>query len=139
MCLEPLILAGWLLTQNYSGVSVHKTNLDAAALEVQTCERGAGLDFKATTSGLYGVALQYGLSTTVHGWTITATPKAGLAYVDHHVREQAHPGNFELGGQVLIGRERWRIGAEYWHISNAYTSRPNGGLDLLMFQAGWIF
>jgi hypothetical protein len=138
MCLEPLLLAGWLLTQTLSG-SVPKTNLDAGVLEVQTCERGIGLDLKASTSGLYGLAVQYGLSTTLGGWTITLTPKAGLAYVDHRIWEERSPGNFEAGGQLLIGRNRWRIGAEYWHISNAYLGRPNYGLDLVMLQGGWIF
>lgn len=138
MCFAPLILAGVLLTQNYSG-SVPKTNLDGGMIEAQTCERGAGLDVKASTSGLYGLALQYGYSLDFNGWTVTATPKAGLAYVDHQVKEQKHPGNFEVGGQVLFGRDRWRIGLEYWHISNAYTAHPNSGLDLLMIQTGWTF
>jgi len=138
MCLKPLILIGWLLTQNFGGHNFN-TNLDAAAVEVQTCESGPGLDVKAATSGLYGVAVQYGFTTTRNGWTFTATPKLGVAYVDHQAKEQAHPANFELGGQLLFGRDRWRIGAEYWHISNAHTSVPNLGIDLLILQTGWIF
>lgn len=136
-CFEPLLLAGWLLTQNLAGGPT--TNLDAGVLEVQTCERGLGLDLKASSSGLYGLAAQYGLSTTSHGWTVTLTPKAGLAYVDHRVAEQDSRGNFEVGAQLLIGRDRWRIGVEYWHLSNAYLGQPNAGLDLVMVQLGWTW
>lgn len=136
-CLEPLILAGWLFTQSLEGGPA--TNLDGGVLEMQTCERGLGLDLKASTSGLYGLAAQYGLSTTQQEWTVTLTPKAGLAYVDHRVWEQDSRGNFQLGAQLLIGRDRWRIGVEYWHISNAGLGEPNAGLDLMSLQLGWTW
>ena len=138
MCWAPLLLVGWLVTQHWSGYSP-KTNLDGAVIEVQSCERGIGLDVKASTSGLYGLAAQYGLTTSLDGWTVTVTPKAGVAYVDHRVVEQASPGNFQVGGQLLFGRERWGVGAEYWHLSNAGLGRPNSGLDLVLCQVGWVF
>lgn len=141
MCLAPLILAGMLLTQDFN--TTHnvrpKTDFNGAMIEAQTCERGAGLDLKASASGLYGLALQYGAGLDVHGWSITLTPKAGLAYVNRHTWEEAHPFNFEVGAQLLIGRDRWRVGVEYWHISNAYTSRPNHGIDTIAIQTGWTF
>lgn len=141
MCLAPLILAGLLITQDFNTTANPraKTDFNGAMIEAQTCERGAGLDLKASSSGLYGLALQYGAGLDLDGWAITITPKAGLAYVSRSNWEQAHPWNFEVGGQVLIGRDRWRIGFEYWHISNAYLSRPNTGIDTLAIQTGWIF
>lgn len=138
MCLAPLILAGYLLTQNFSG-SIPKTNLDGSVIELQTCEAGIGLDAKASSSGLYGVGLQYGFKFPLGPLSLTLTPKAGLAYIDRPNREQAHPGNFEVGGSVLFGYGRARVGLEYWHISNAYTARPNHGHDLFIIQTGWTF
>jgi hypothetical protein len=136
MCLAPLILAAYLMTLDVGG-STPNTNLDGGVLSVQTCERGVGVDAKASTSGLYGLALQYGLGAEIQNWSITMTPKMGVAYVDHRVWEQSGSSNFELGWQVLAGQDRWRVGVEYFHISNAYLSQPNYGLNMLMVQVGW--
>lgn len=81
--------------------------------------------------------MQYGLGTEIKQWSVTMTPKIGVAYVDRRVWEQSGRENFELGWQVLAGQDRWRIGVELWHISNAYLSQPNYGLNMLMVQVGW--
>lgn len=137
LCLAPLVLAGFMQTIE---TSWHKTtNLDGAVLEVQTCDRGLGLEVKASSSGLYGLGMQYGFQATSGPWSITALPKAGLSYVDHPVYELPQRTQFELGAQILVGYERFRIGVEYWHLSDAGMKQPNIGLDMVIVQTGWRF
>lgn len=137
MCLAPLVLLGWMLTMYPN--QYHTTNLNGGLLEVQTCERGAGMDLKMSTSGLYSMQMQYGFSRELAGLVVTLTPKAGGGYADVLPAELQSKLNFSLGFQVLVGRDRWRAGVEYWHLSNAGLGEKNDGLDLLTMQAGWTF
>lgn len=138
MCLAPLILAGALIMTHF-GAHHHPTDFSGGALIMQTCETGLALDVKASTSGLYGLGLAYGVTLPLGPLSLTLTPKAGLAYIDRPTWELAHPGNFEVGGSALLGYGRARVGLEYWHMSNAHTARPNSGLDLFVLETGWTF
>lgn len=138
ICLAPLVLIGHLLTIQ---TPWHKTaNLDGQVLDVQSCETGLGLHAKASTSGLYAIGPHYGW--TWHPgerWSLTLQPRMGLSYVDHPVKALPMRTQFELGTQVLIGYDRWRIGVGYVHFSNAGLRSPNTGLDLIELLAGVAF
>ena len=137
MCFAPLLLVGYLLTVQTSWH--HTTSFDAPMGELQTCETGAGMDIKASASGLYGLGLQYGWTWHDDRRSLTIQPKAGLSYVDHPEPALPLRTQFEVGLQLLFGYDRWRLGVEYWHLSNAGLKEPNIGLDLLVVQSGWTF
>lgn len=137
MCWAPLVLIGYLFTMQ---TAWHRTpSENGTLLEVQSCERGIGVDAKASSSGLYGLGLQYGLGSQRGDWSVTLLPKAGLSYIDHPNPALPLRTQFEVGAQLLVGYQRFRIGVEYWHLSNAGLRAPNIGLDLLAIQTGWIF
>lgn len=139
MCLAPLLLVGHMLTIE-TGAHQVKENQDSQMIEVQSCERGLGFDAKASINGYYGFGLQYGFGLLdVGDWTLTLQPKAGLSYVDHPVYELPQRGQFEVGGQLLLGYKNFRVGVEYWHLSNAGMTKPNIGMDFLVLQTGWRF
>jgi len=137
-CLAPVILLAYALTmQTAAGTN---SNVNGYVAEVQTCSRGLGIDVKASTAGLYGLGLQYGIPiVTVHGVTLTVLPKAGLSGSSEPRRELPMGGQFEVGAQALLEYHKFVIGLEYWHLSNGGLKSPNIGLDLLLFQTGYKF
>lgn len=137
MCLEPLLLAGYLWTVQPN--KYHTSYLDGAFLNVQTCERGLGLDLKVTQHGVGALSAQYGLQITEGLWSLTVTPQAGVGYLDHHVPELASRVNFSLGFHIMAGYERYRLGVVYWHQSNAELGYPNAGLDMVAVMTGLHF
>lgn len=137
MCIAPVVLLGYLLTIQTPWH--HTTSFDAPMIEVQTCETGFGMDVKASTSGLYGLGLQYGFTWRDTHRSLTLQPKAGFSYVDHPEPALPLRTQFEVGAQLLFGYDRVRLGLEYWHLSNAGLKEPNTGLDLIVIQTGWVF
>jgi hypothetical protein len=132
------MLMGYALTVQ---TPFHKTaNVDGVVIEAMTCEQGIGLNAKASSAGLFGFGLQYGLplleNTPV---TLTVLPKAGLSYTTIERKELPMTGQFEVGAQLLAGYGKFRAGLEYWHLSNAGLQDPNTGLDMLILQTGWQF
>lgn len=141
-CFAPLVLVGFALTMDHNALGhSHKTgDANGTVLEVQTCETGLGMDVKASTAGLYGMGLQYGLPLYKGSqWSVTALPKAGLSYTSTPRHELPMQGQFEVGAQLLVGYDAFRVGLEYWHLSNAGVHSPNIGLDMLVLQTGWRF
>jgi hypothetical protein len=152
LCLAPVVLMGYMAT---SGViakvdpNTQTTTGSGTMLEVMTCEKGWGLDAKASTNGLYGVDLQYGFQYKPNDFSVTFLPKLGLSYVDHPVSELPQRTQFGLGGHVLFGYKDFRVGLELWHLSNGKAmglaisedarSQSNVGLNLLSVQMGWVF
>lgn len=143
LCFAPLVLLGQVLTMDHNalGHSHHMTsNVNAPMVEVMTCEKGPGLDLKASTAGLFGVGLQYGFALHESAtWSLTVLPKAGLSYTDKPRHELPMTAQFEVGWQLLVGYGNYRAGLEYWHLSNAGIQQPNIGLDMLVVQTGWRF
>jgi hypothetical protein len=137
MCLSPVILLGYLLTVQ---TAWHQTTtMDAPMIEVQTCETGLGAAANVSASGLAGLVGQYGWQWRVGDWSATIQPKAGLSHAMQPVYELPAQTQFQLGMGLLVGYQRWRIGLEYQHLSNAGLASPNIGLDLLAIQSGWAF
>lgn len=137
VCWAPLLLMGAALTVQ---TPWHQTTqMDAGIVEVQTCEKGWGLDAKASTQGVYGADVQYGFVYHTGEWMLGLLPKGGVSYVDHPVYELPSRTQFGVGAQALLGYGRARLGVEYWHLSNAFTRDPNIGMDLLLIQTGWRF
>jgi hypothetical protein len=142
VCLAPVVLAGYVYASDfYTKVNpqTSATTGHGQIVEVQTCERGIGLDLKATTNGLYGGGLQYGFVYDRGSWSASFIPKAGLSYVDHPVRELPQRFQFGVGAQVLVGYQRVRMGVELWHLSNAGFTYPNIGLNNIAIMGGWVF
>lgn len=138
LCLAPLFLAGYLHTLPVP--TKYQTNVDAAVVEIQSCETGPGVHAKATSSGLYGVGIQYGLTWHPTPRTsMTFQPRGGLSYADHPVRELPQQTQMEVGAQVLLGLDQYRVAVEYWHLSNAGMRQPNIGLNMLIFMGGITF
>lgn len=138
LCLAPLVLMGYALTMQTSWH--HSENVNAHMIEVQTCEKGLGMDAKASTAGLFGLGLQYGFTLVEsEKFSLTFLPKAGLSYTTVPRSELPMTGQFEVGAQFLVGYEDFRVGLEYWHLSNAGLQKPNIGLDMLVVQTGWRF
>jgi len=138
LCFAPIVLLGFATTIE---TSWHKTpNEDGTVIEIQTCDKGIGIDVKLSMSGLYGIAVQYGLQKDVgNGVTIALLPKAGASYVDHPNEALPSRTQFEVGAQLLVGYGRYRFGVEYWHMSNAGMEYPNVGQDMVIFQTGFKF
>lgn len=146
LCLAPVVLIGSLSPTNLIGS--HKTQglPGAAILEVQTCDTGLGLDAKAGTNGLYGADIQYGFTfEPARPFRVSFIPKLGVSYADHPILEVPQRTQFGLGAQILLGYEDFRIGLEWWHLSNGsglglnVSDRPNYGLNLIALQTGWVF
>lgn len=137
VCFEPLLLAGYLLTLQPN--ATHVSRLDAPLIEMQSCERGVGLDARAATSGVFGLMGQYGFQWQSGDWSYTLIPKAGLGYHDVMLLEQQSKLNFSLDAQFLIGYKSGRVGLEYWHMSNAGLGDRNAGLDVFAATFGWKF
>lgn len=137
MCWAPLMLVGYLLSVNPWGNPT--PHVSASFVEVQSCPVGLGFEAKASSAGFYGAGVQYGWQWTVDRMTIGLLPKAGLAYVDHEVYGLPLRTPFGVGGQALLGYDRWLAGVEYWHLSNAGLEQPNIGMDFIIAQLGVRF
>jgi hypothetical protein len=127
--LAPVIFAGYLFTL------VQYPNIDSPGVEVQTCEKGLGLHAKAYTGPAYALGVHYGFHWTHKKWSWNIQPQVGLA-TSHKGESEKY---FEVGMQFTVGYDHARMGVEYWHMSNAGLSSPNGGLDMLVLQTGWSF
>lgn len=136
-CFTPVVLLGYLLTLQTAWHQV--TPMDAPMLEVQTCETGPGAAVNVSASGLAGLAGQYGWQWQAVDWSLTVQPKAGLSHAMQPVYELPAQTQFQLGAGLLVGYQRWRVGVEYQHLSNAGLASPNIGLDLLALQTGFAF
>lgn len=138
LCFAPVVLLGYALTMQTAN---HKTaTVDGVVLEAMTCEKGLGLDAKVSSAGLYGFGLQYGIPLVeTSPITLTFLPKGGLSYTSVERKELPATAQFEVGAQFLLGYEQFRVGLEYWHLSNAGMQEPNIGLDMLIIQTGWRF
>jgi lipid A 3-O-deacylase PagL len=137
MCFAPLILLGALVAVQ---TPWHQTTpVSSPVVEVQTCETGFGVDAKASSAGFYGLGGQYGWQWKQDNYSLGLLPKAGISFVDH--TEPALPlgTQFEVGLQGLAGYDHWRLGLEYWHLSNAGLKYPNIGMDFLVMQVGWAY
>jgi len=117
----------------------HVSNFNGAVLESQTCERGLGADLKASTSGLFSLAAQYGIPLADGPLQLTLTPKLGIGYVARPVPEETSQTNFSLGADLIAGYGDARVSAGYWHMSNANLGARNAGIDLLTVMVGWRF
>lgn len=136
-CLAPLILAGQLFTVTVPG---HVSDLNGQYVEVQTCERGVGLHAKAATNGLFAFGLHYGFKIVdADKFSITFQPKAGLSYTTVERPELPLQGQFEVGAGLVFGYDQFRVGVEYWHLSNAGLEQPNIGVDMIGITTGWRF
>jgi hypothetical protein len=139
MCLAPLVLMGHMLTVETPWHQV-KEKQDGQIIEMQTCETGLGMHAKASANGFYGLGAQYGFTVFETGkWKGIFQPKAGFSYVDHNVYELPQRAQFEVGAQFNLGYDKFRVGVEYWHLSNAGMTKPNIGMDFLVLQTGWVF
>ncbi len=148
MCLVPVVLMGYMLATDWHISPTKHTQTDvpdAGFLEVMSCETGLGAGVKVSSSGFYGVDMQYGLTWHKEGFTASFIPKLGLSAVDHAVIELPQGVQFGLGAQILLGYGRYRAGLELWHLSNgsalglAVTDKPNIGLNLPIVQIGMVF
>jgi hypothetical protein len=142
LCLAPVVLVGYLMSTDFHfrPATERQTGVNSAAMvEVQTCERGLGAEVKAATNGLYGAGLQYGFQYTTGPYVVSVIPKAGLSYTDRTVYELPQTVQFGIGLQMLFGYRDFRVGAEFWHLSNAGMTAPNIGLNLPIVQIGWVF
>ena len=137
MCLAPVIMTGYLLTMQPN--KSHTSNVDGTVWDAQTCESGLGLHVRAQTAGLYSLGTQYGFTLQYDDWTITLQPRAGLSYNSVTYRELPAQGQFELGTVFSVGYKDFRVGLDYWHLSNAGLKAPNIGLDMMGVMVGMQF
>jgi len=147
LCLAPVALAGYLsATDFHFKATKHHTSIgDSAAVELMTCETGAGLGVKASSNGLFGLDLQYGLTWKGEQWSLSFIPKFGLSATASPVQELPQGVQFGLGAQILFGYDHYRIGIELWHLSDGsalglnVSDKPNIGLNLPIIQVGYAF
>jgi hypothetical protein len=147
LCLAPVILAG-VLTYSEALNNVSKKTQDTTGkgeiIEVMTCDKGFGLAGKASTNGLYGIDLQYGLKyQATEKLSVSFIPKAGLSYTDHNVRELPATAQFGIGALGMVRYSDFVVAGELWHLSNAglhnTADRRNIGLNMIALMAGWVF
>ena len=149
LCLAPVLLAGALFSTDvhFSTPSKNKTEIDnAGVVQAMTCETGPGIGLKASTTGLYGLDLQYGLTYKPNAtWSLSVLPKLGLSATHQAVKELPQYVQFGLGIQLLLGYEEYRLGIELWHLSNGsalglnVSDKPNIGLNLPLLTIGKVF
>lgn len=136
VCLVPVLFIGVLLPVS---TSWHTSSVDGGAMvEVQSCDRGLGVQSWASSAGLYGTGVQYGLQYRSERASLTITPSAGLSYVDHAAHNLPQRVQFVLGLQALAGWDDYRLSVGYRHLSNAGLTSPNVGEDLLSLQVGQV-
>jgi len=148
LCLAPVLMAGFMASTDFHFKDTkHKTSVgNAAIVSVQTCDKGWGVNAKATTNGFYGTELQYGFKyEPLPDYSVTLTPRFGVSFVDHPVIELPQRTQFGLGGQVSVGYKDFRLGVELWHMSNGkalglnVSDGANIGLNMVTIQTGWVF
>lgn len=142
MCFAPVILIGLLSTiimPTHGGNITPASHFTSGVFEAQTCQQGLGVNARATGTGIYSVGAQYGFYTERGAWSASLTPSVGGSYVSRDYYELPSRTNFSLSLQALIGYERYRVGVEYWHLSNGGTRGQNIGLDLMSALAGVTF
>lgn len=137
MCFAPILLLGYLLT--WQPNASHVTNFDAPYVQVMTCDRGPGLDLKASPN-IGTLQVQYGFPVYDEGpWSLSIIPKAGGAMLAKHVPESQSTVNFALSLQTLVRYERVNLSLEYLHESNAGLGERNAGMDFLGTAVGFSF
>lgn len=149
VCVAPVLMAGYMVSTNLPldrATKYENTVGNAAIVSIQTCDRGWGINAKATTSGLYGSEVQYAFKfEPTPAYSVTLSPRLGVSYVDHPVVQLPQRTQFGLGGQVMFGYEDFRVGVEFWHLSNGsalglnVSDRPNIGMNMVTIQTGWVF
>lgn len=88
----------------------------------------------------FGFELATPTERTVAGYLEAAS--GGLVFTRPFPEQQGQQVNFTLevgaGTLIRVGRTRWvQLGYRYNHLSNAYLSRSNPGLDGNVFYAGY--
>ena len=148
-CLAPVLLVGALLSTNVhiSTPSKNQTQVDhAGILQALSGETGPGIGLKASTNGLFGLDLHYGLTWQPNqSWSLSMLPKLGISATANEINELPQYVQFGLGLQILAGYEEYRLGLELWHLSNGsalglnVSDRPNIGLNLPLLTIGKVF
>jgi len=146
LCLAPVVLLGYMTNFEIRNRVSTPTSMSGTVLQVQSCERGLGVDVKVSSVGIYGADLQYGVQwVPEESYTVTLTPRLGISYVDHPVHELPQRAQFGLGGALTLGYKHARIGLEWWHASNGralglnVSDKPNIGVDMVAIMGGWSF
>ena len=142
LTLAPVALVGYMQATDlhFRGGSSSGAEVGNAVLfEGMTSATGLGLGAKASTNGLYGIDLQYGLTWKGEQWSLSFIPKLGFSATSNTVKELPQDVQFGLGAQFLFGYEHYRVGIELWHLSNAGVTAPNIGLNLPIIQVGYAF
>jgi hypothetical protein len=140
--IAPVALVGYMMATDFHFRPSSKvdTQVDnAAVLQLMSSQTGIGLGVKASSNGLYGLDLQYGLTYQGETWNVSFIPKLGLSATTQTVRELPQDVQFGLGAQILFGYEHYRAGIEIWHLSNGGATAPNIGLNLPIIQVGYAF
>jgi len=140
--IAPVALVGYMQATDlhFRGGSSSGSEVGNAVLfEGMTSATGLGLGAKASTNGLYGIDLQYGLTWKGEQWSLSFIPKLGFSATSNPVKELPQDVQFGLGAQFLFGYEHYRAGIELWHLSNAGVTAPNIGLNLPIIQVGYAF
>lgn len=140
LCFKPLFLAVYSLSVNMNGAG-EMTNLSSPGFEFQSCEREAGVYVRVLPfSGLYAAGIQWGVGFDLtENLRLTATPFGGVSYVDHPVRELPQRTQFDVGGKVILSYDRYHLGVEYHHQSNAGMTERNIGTDGIAILTGRSF
>jgi len=142
LTLAPVALVGYMQATDLhfrGGSSSGAAVGNAVLFEGMTSATGLGLGAKASTNGLYGIDLQYGLTWKGEQWSLSFIPKLGFSATSNTVKELPQDVQFGLGAQFLFGYEHYRAGIELWHLSNAGVTAPNIGLNLPVIQVGYSF
>lgn len=140
--IAPVALVGYMMATDFHfrPSADSKTEVDnAAVLQLMSSQTGWGAGVKASSNGLYGLDLQYGLTWKGEQWSLSFIPKLGLSATSTTVRELPQDVQFGLGAQMLFGYGHYRAGIELWHLSNAGVTAPNIGLNLPIVQVGYAF
>lgn len=137
MCFAPILLLGYLFTSHPN--PAHVTSLNNPYVQAMTCDRGPGLDLKASPD-ISTLQAQWGFVAHDEGpWTVSILPKAGGAMLSKHIPESQSQMNFALSIQLLIGYERVHFSFEQLHESSAGLGDRNIGKDMTFVGAGWSF
>lgn len=146
LCLAPVIMAGIISTVELNTAVSQETSGSGQILSVQTCDRGWGLEAKATTIGLYGAGVQYGMQwEPAETFSVTLTPRFGVSYADRPMKELPQRTQFGLGAALSLGYGSARIGVELFHLSNGKAfglnvdEGQNIGLNTVILTTGWVF
>ena len=139
--IAPVALVGYAMATDFHfNTTKHETSIsDSVSVGLMTSETGLGAGVKATSNGLYGIDLQYGLTWKGEQWSLSFIPKLGFSATSNPVKELPQDVQFGLGAQVLVGYGKARMGLELWHLSNAGVTAPNIGLNLPIIQVGYAF